>query len=45
MRPPAGCDHAALDTGPGGQSSFDIGARVVALAIWGRGVGRLDWLR
>jgi competence protein ComEC len=34
-----------VDTGGlGGQSSFDIGARVVAPAIWARGVGRLDGL-
>ena len=34
-----------VDTGGlGGQSSFDIGARVVAPAIWTRGVGRLDGL-
>ena len=30
--------------GLGGQSSFDIGARVVAPAIWARGAGRLDGL-
>ena len=35
-----------VDTGGlGGQSSFDIGARVVAPAIWARGVGRLDGQR
>jgi competence protein ComEC len=34
-----------VDTGGlGGQSSFDIGARVVAPTIWTRGVGRLDGL-
>jgi competence protein ComEC len=34
-----------VDTGGlGGQSSFDIGARVVAPAVWARAVGRLDGL-
>jgi competence protein ComEC len=30
--------------GPGGESSFDIGARVVAPAVWAHRVGRLDAL-
>lgn len=38
-------DRLLVDTGgAGGQSSFDIGARVVAPALWARGIGGLAGL-